>query len=344
MRFHNLYGTALAGIAMAAEDEGGSGSGGESGSGEPASTSQEIGQGAGQETGQSSSLLGGTPQPSGENASGQESGQGEGDAAPAQPGAGENSLLEQIKDTELRQDPNLQHIKSLEDLAKGYVHAQRLVGKDRIAVPSDENDTEAWNDVLSKLGRPEDPSGYELPELSDDSPAQLPEGTEDWFKNKAHELGLTNKQARELWGSYISEIAEGEAKQSQQRIEEMRQNTERELRQEWGNAFDDKISDANRALQTYGPEGIMEKVAATGMGNDPDFIKLMSSIGEQLREDKIGGSAQQFARTPDQAKEEIGQLKADKSFMQTYLDRSAAGHNEAVQRMHNLYKEAYPNG
>jgi len=189
---------------------------------------------------------------------------------------------------------------------------------------------------------PENPDGYSLPDLADDSPAQLPDGISDWFKQKAHENGLTNDQARNLWASYIGDVAESEAQKSQQRVEEMRQESERSLRQEWGNAFDEKLGDAKKALQTYGGDGILEKLDQTGLGNDPDLIRMFAQVGETLREDKVGGSTQGFAKTPEQAQKDIQELRSDKSFMQVYMDRNAPGHEDAVERMERLYKEAHP--
>ena len=61
-----------------------------------------------------------------------------------------------------------------------------------------------------------------------------------------------------------------------------------------------------------------------------------------MREDTVGGSSRPLGRTPDQAKQEINRLKSDQQFMQVYMDHTATGHQEAVQRMSTLYKDAYP--
>lgn len=249
-----------------------------------------------------------------------------------------------IEDENIRSDPSLRNIKSIEDLAKGYVHAQKLVGKERLVVPSDENDTEAWNDVLSKLGRPESADGYELPKPAEDSPAQLPEGMDRKFAEKAHELGLTNKQARDLFGWYVTDVAESEVNAQGDRLEQERQQAETVLRKEFGNAFNDRITDAQRALREYGDENgeLAKMFSQTGLGNDPNVIRFLASIGEGLREDTVGGTSKPVGRSPDQAKQEIGQLKGDSAFMKTYLDQKQPGHKEAVERMRVLYQDAYP--
>ena len=249
---------------------------------------------------------------------------------------------DQITDETIRNDPSLQSISSLDDLAKSYVHAQHLVGKDKIALPSNENDHEAWNDVLSKLGRPDSPEKYELPKPAEDSPVHIPEGMDQEFSKKAHELGLTNKQARDLFGWYVSDVAEGQHKQFEQQVGEARQSAEQELRKEFGNAFTDKVQAAHKAVQTYGGDEVLKVLETSGLGNDPNVVRMFAKLGENLREDTVGGSSPTFGRTPDQATSEMQRLKSDQQFMKVYLDDRATGHAEAVQRMNALYADAYP--
>lgn len=254
----------------------------------------------------------------------------------------QGGLLDQITDETIRKDPSLQSINSLDDLAKSYVHAQHLVGKDKIPLPNDENDTEAWNAVLSKLGRPEQPDGYQLPQPAEDSPVRIPEGMDQEFSKKAHELGLTNKQARDLFGWYVSDVAEGQHKKFEQQIAEARQSAEQELRKEFGNAFGDKLQDARKAAEAYGGEEVLNLLEKSGLGNDPSVVRMFAKMGENLREDTVGGTSPTFGRTPDQATSEMQRLKSDQSFMKVYLDAKATGHAEAVERMNALYADAYP--
>jgi hypothetical protein len=304
--------------------------------GEPAASGGEAPASNGQDTG--STLLGATPEP-------QQSGQEAASGGAGQPETPSGPILDMLGDNELKQDPSLQQIQSVEDLAKGYVHAQKLVGKDKIPLPKDENDTDAWNDVLKKLGRPNDPSEYQLPELSEDSAVQLPEGMDNWFKNKAHELGLTNKQARELWSGYISDVAENQVQQQTQQAQQQKEQAEAELKKEFGNAFDEKLQDARTALKQYDTDGSVTKaLEQSGLGNNPAVVKMLSQIGEAFREDKVGGSSKSFSRTPQQAQQEIQDLRMDKNFMQQWMDPKEPGHNSAVAKMSALYQEAYPSG
>ena len=74
---------------------------------------------------------------------------------------------------DIRGEAAFRDIKSLPDLAKGYLHATRMVGgrpEDLIKVPTSPEDQAAWDAAFGKLGRPEKPDGYQF------TPPKLPEG------------------------------------------------------------------------------------------------------------------------------------------------------------------------
>ena len=59
------------------------------------------------------------------------------------------SLAEDIKT-----DKSLASIKDVNSLAKSYIHAQKLVGVEKIPLPNKHATEEDWNVVFDKLGRP----------------------------------------------------------------------------------------------------------------------------------------------------------------------------------------------
>ena len=77
----------------------------------------------------------------------------------AQGGSG-NGFMEMIPE-ELREHPSLAPIKDVGNLARSYVNAQRLIGSDKVPLPANPTDEDLDN-IYSKLGRPEDASGYEI--------------------------------------------------------------------------------------------------------------------------------------------------------------------------------------
>lgn len=259
---------------------------------------------------------------------------GEGDA---------QSVLDMLSDDTLKESENLAKFKSVDDLAYSYEHLSKMQGKDKLPLPTDESDTETMEEVYRRLGKPEDPTEYELPSIAEDSQFEPSEEFLESFKSKAHELGLNNKQVKDLFGWYVQDVAEQEISQMQQQAQEYREHAEQTLRKEFGNAYDEKVDLANQAVWEFGGEELATRLQETGMGNDPTFVKLFAQLGEQLQEDQVGGSSKKdFGRTPEQAQAEIAELKQSPSFMDVYMDGSKPGHKEAVQKMHSLYQDAFP--
>ena len=59
-------------------------------------------------------------------------------------------------------------IKDIECLANSYVHAQKIVGSDKIPVPNKFATEKDWDAVYEKLGRPKDATGYKY-DLGEDA-------------------------------------------------------------------------------------------------------------------------------------------------------------------------------
>jgi len=86
---------------------------------------------------------------------------------------------------EIRADKSLENIKDIEGLAKSYVHAQKLVGSDKIPVPNKFATDKDWDAVYEKLGRPADAAGYKY-DLPEDQ--KIDEASLKNFSDQAHKL------------------------------------------------------------------------------------------------------------------------------------------------------------
>lgn len=264
-------------------------------------------------------------------------GEGSGDAG-GEPGStaatggagagGEGSIVDSLSDSELAQQESLKKFKSVDDLAKSYTELERKLGQ-------------GANENQGTI--PEDPSEYGLPNLAEDATFQPNEEFTEEFKQKAHELGLSEEQVKGLFSWYVEGVGEKEVAQMQERAEEFRQNSEKQLRKEFGNAFDESMQAAKTAVEQFGGDDLKQVLDQTGLGNHPAVVKAFAEMGKQLSEDTIGGSAKgEFGRTPEQANQEIAELRQNSEFMQKYLDSRSEGHQEAVEKMNALYRDAYP--
>lgn len=237
---------------------------------------------------------------------------------------------------EVRGHRSLEHINDVGALAKSYVHAQSMIGADKVAIPGKSATPEDWREVYSKLGTPETPEGYEISH-------NLPDGIEmdqdmaNWFNTAAHQAGLTPMQAQALADQWNSLTADG-AQMDESNYSAYVQDVETELRKEYGQAFDDKLALGNGVVEQFGNPEILEVELADGslLGDNPEVIKLMAEIGtfmqQRLGEDTLEGVKTTGGMTPDQARDKLSELTAQNS---PYWDQRHPEHhwyiNEALK-------------
>ena len=61
-----------------------------------------------------------------------------------------------------RNDPNIEKFTEIDALAKSYINATKMIGQDKLVIPNNNSTEEAWNEVYTKLGRPESADKYSL--------------------------------------------------------------------------------------------------------------------------------------------------------------------------------------
>lgn len=237
---------------------------------------------------------------------------------------------------DLRMDPSIANQPSVESMGRSYISAQRMVGLDKIAVPTEHSTDEEWTQVYEKLGRPESPEGYEL-EMNN-----VPEGLEanpqlvDWFKGTAHDIGLTPRQAQQLADRY--NVMAGEVEQSPDEVaiaaEAQEQEGIRSLQREYGKAFDSKIDTAKAVLNQYGGEELLglKLEDGTQLASNPTLVRTLVNIGDfmqgKLGEDTLRGAPTGGnAMTPQDAQRELNTIQVQGG---PYWDSTHPGHAAAV--------------
>jgi hypothetical protein len=245
-------------------------------------------------------------------------------------------------DETLRADPTLADIKDLNGLAKSYVHAQRMIGKDKITIPQEGADPSEWDGFYERLGRPGD-GNYKL-----DPTGVVPEGVSfepqvlDRFKKIFHEAGLNQKQAEKLFKGYMGYVGEVHGNNSAG-VEQQRAEWVNTVKKEFGRAFDERVDLAVRAVETFGGTELVQWLDQTGMGDHPMFVKMFAKIGQQMQEALASpNQSRGWTMTPDTARQEIARAQRDTEFMKAYMTPAATGHAEAVKKMQDLFSFAYP--
>jgi len=237
---------------------------------------------------------------------------------------------------EFKAEPSLAHITDLKTLAKSYVNAQRLVGKDKIVLPGKHATEDDWRAVYNKLGLPEKIEEYKV-ELGADSTFDATFLKE--FTKEAYSNNVLPQQAERLlkwYGSRVQEMTKKHGEEQRAAMEESMQS----LKREWGEGFGKQVATARLALTEYGDEGL-SKLMDAGLGNEPSVIKFLAKVGSTLAEDKLVDAGIQTMRvTPDEAQKQVNGILAD--FSGPYYDKAHPNHNNAVAEVNRLYRHIYP--
>jgi hypothetical protein len=247
-------------------------------------------------------------------------------------------------DPTIKQHPSMQNFKSPVDLAKSWVEAQKLIGRDKIPVPGEKATKEDWDMVFDRLGRPKDANGYQLPEV------KLPEGYPgtkkefiDGFKSKALELGMLPAQVNGLYQWFMDNESTTYTQFMQER-EGARGKAENALRQAWGKAFEQNYQIAEQAVNKYGSEGFINKLKSTGLNNDPEMIQFIANMAKNFSEDKITGKPQGLTLSPEEAQAKIKSIQAEamKDKNHPMNNKQHPEHDYFLSQWKDLHEQAYP--
>jgi len=236
---------------------------------------------------------------------------------------------------EYREEKSLQNFNKMDDFVKSYLHSQKLVGLDKIAVPNKHATDEDWKEVYKKLGSPEtaDAYKYSLPEDH-----QVPEDTLKSFSEEAVKLGLLPNQADGIMKYYNEVINQGLNDQNI-KAEEARKISEQELRQEFGPTFDNKITGAkNLATATLGADFLNNTMLADGskLGDNIQIVKAFANLSEKLSEDDIVKGDTPEYMTTNEITKQIASLQQKGS---AYWDKKHPAHAIAVEEVASLIRK-----
>ena len=243
---------------------------------------------------------------------------------------------------DIREHSSLASIQDVGNLAKSFINAQSMIGRDKIPIPSEHSSPEDWDNVYDRLGRPANPDGYENVELGDGSD----ETFLTWYKNAAHEIGLNPTQAQKLAESYNKLYQEQLSAAPDPAVMQAEQNAV--LRKEYGGKYDESMELGQSILKNFSDEPITEMVLSDGsrLGDNPDFIRTIVNIGEFIRErvseDAFEGMTKSAGGlSPDDISDQLREIENPQGPL---FDSQHPQHREYVDRRKRLYDMKYPEG
>lgn len=206
---------------------------------------------------------------------------------------------------------------SPENFAKGFKNQQKKISSgDLRRVMPDTDDEDALKAWRAEVGLPESPEGY-----LDGIEVEIGDGERPMVEEylaKMHAAGADKKAVADGLNWYF----EAQEKALEQQIEadkQARAEAEDILRSEWGPEYRGNINDIKKLIETYAPEGTLERFYGARLpdgrmfGDDPDVLKFLAEVARQMN--PFGTVTPQPGKTESQTVKdriaEIGALMAD---------------------------------
>ena len=229
-------------------------------------------------------------------------------------------------DDDLKSSKALEKIKSVADLAKGYVNAQSLIGKRVQELP----EAELRALMQERLGAPKAVEEYDFNvELLD--PADVGQ-----FKVKALEAGLSKDAALKV-AAFLNERESRTISNKKAAEDAVRARFEEVVRAEFGDQVPVRMKHVEAALKEFADPELYNFIRDEGH-HSPELIKMLARVGRTLSNHELihAATPKLSGTSKDAASEELTKLKGDQSFMRLLAEPYAVGHKEARQKFIRL--------
>ena len=235
----------------------------------------------------------------------------------------------------LDREPSLRNFDSVDKLAKSYVHAVKKMGVPPEQVLKMPNDEASWDETYNALGRPVSPDGYNFDNYEHEG------GDLSNYKEMAHRAGLNQAQAEIILDTVQNNIINSEQAYDEQREQE-EVNGLKSLQKDWGPEFNKNLNLAQRVFNRFADSETLDYIEETGVGNNPQMIKMLARIGEAFSEGGpvLTGEPRGSGLSPQEAQETISAKLSDPEFKRAYMTASHPNHREAVKTMQKLYDKS----
>ena len=229
----------------------------------------------------------------------------------------------------IRNEKCLDSIKTVGALAQSYVHAQKSIGANKIAIPGENATPEELDEFYKALGRPDKAEDYESSKIELPEGVTLDDDEVKKFRTFAFEHGISQKVFEAALKFDVERV------QAQIAAETARANAEYEetlgkLQSEFGERADTVVAQCNKAMTTF---GLTEVLREHGLLNNYAVIKALAGIGERISESRLHGEA----GTPVDPQTRINEIMGDPK--DPYYDRDHPNHAARVAEVRQLLRQ-----
>lgn len=220
---------------------------------------------------------------------------------------------------------------SPEEAVKAYTNLEQFMGAEKsgngVIIPK-ADDADAWGKVYDRLGRPETPDKYELPE-GNLAAAMAP---------ALHEAGLNKAQAQKLSAAYEAAQKQHAEAETQKYSLELAE-AEASLKKEWSKDYKTNMETAKKAAAAFGLDGKSAAQLAEAVGGNANLARFMHNVGVKMGEHANAG--ENLPRgggvlTPGDAQSAINSLTQN----ETFFKKLQGGDQEAQAEWSRLNKLA----
>lgn len=247
-------------------------------------------------------------------------------------------VVDLLKSKGMYDDP----VKGAIGVAKSYFELNKAHSAGNlIALPGADAKPEAWDQVYTKLGRPEAPDKYEARPVQGGFELQPP--LVDFAKKLAHKWGVPAGKFNEG----VAMVQEYLANENATFITKSKKASDAavaKIRTDMGEEkYNASVGNAQKAFKAMAAQGLISQATLTALeqtiGALP-VVELMAAIGQRMG----GEGANLFSgaapatgdptqMTPEQAKAAIDKLNTDPEFQKSYWDQRHPEHKTSVARM-----------
>ena len=248
---------------------------------------------------------------------------------------------------DVRGSKSLAVIKNLNDLAKRTVHAEKMIGKNKIAVPKAGADQTEWDAFQAAVAQAN--PALKVPDTAADYKFDIPDGMESVItderltasKELAKAVGVTQAQFEQFMAA---DLAQAKAAQDAAVVEQGRVDDANELalKKEWGEAYPERQHIVKRLIaEAFGTDSTAHMEFLEEFGGNPAFVRFAAVIGSRMVESNAL-VASLTNSTPTEALKHIADLRATPGYMQMSSDMTAEQRTDITAQIRELHKEAYP--
>jgi len=241
---------------------------------------------------------------------------------------------------DIRHEKILDNLGDFHGTMKQLVHAQRMIGKNKVVIPDDKSPDSDWDVFYNAIGRPKTVGDYKF--VKDENlPEELyDDGMISRFLEGAHKVGFTQKQM-----DYLNQFENERIKMAQEAYQNQKiqdkAEAERAVKALWGAAYPEMDHLANLFVNETTEEGADRDSILDIIGNNPVIANWCAQNAKKYIAEHKAVIGQMTTPTPKEAMAEIADLQNTEGYMTGELyNKNPAKHNQIKARIQELYEIA----